>query len=120
VGGGLGTAVAARPGEAEVIVAGTDRSQEKLDALAEELKLSTERFGRRPVDLPDEGAAREWCTALVECFGQVHGLVRLVGSWRGGQPLHEEPLAHWKLLRQALIRTVQLTLRAFHGQLEAR
>jgi len=57
--------------------------------------------------------------ALVERFGRVDGLVHLVGGWRGGQPLHEAPLADWGLLEQLLIRTVQLTTRAFHGQLAA-
>src|ERR671920_1910707 len=40
-------------------------------------------------------------------------------GWRGGQPLHEEPLEDWDLLHDLLIRTVQHTTRAFHGQLVA-
>src|SRR6202000_564633 len=60
-----------------------------------------------------------WRDALVERFGHAAGLVPLVGGWRGGQPLHEEPLADWDLLHRLLIRTVQLTTRAFHDQLAA-
>ncbi len=44
-------------------------------------------------------------------------LLHLVGGWRGGQPLHEAPLADWDLLHDLLIRTVQHTSRAFHDAL---
>jgi NAD(P)-dependent dehydrogenase (short-subunit alcohol dehydrogenase family) len=98
-------------------VAGTDRDQGLLDSLAGELGIAAERWDGRAVDLLDEAAVGEWCAALVERFGQVDGLVHLVGGWRGGQPLHEEPLADWDLLHGLLIRTVQLTTRAFHDQI---
>jgi NAD(P)-dependent dehydrogenase (short-subunit alcohol dehydrogenase family) len=52
-------------------------------------------------------------------FGRVDGLLHLVGGWRGGQPLHEAPLADWDLLHDLLIRTVQHTTRAFHDALLA-
>jgi NAD(P)-dependent dehydrogenase (short-subunit alcohol dehydrogenase family) len=71
------------------------------------------------VDLLDEEAARGWCAALLERFGRVDGLLHLVGGWRGGQPLHEAPLADWDLLHDLLIRTVQHTTRAFHDALLA-
>ena len=117
VGGGLGPVVAARLAEAGAIVAGTDRDQAKLDALGADLGLLEDRWNGRVVDLLDEGEAREWCAGLVERFGRVDGLVHLVGGWRGGQPLHEEPLSDWELLHDLLIRTVQHTTRAFHDQL---
>jgi NAD(P)-dependent dehydrogenase (short-subunit alcohol dehydrogenase family) len=119
VGGGLGPLVAGRLAEAGAIVAGTDRSEETLAALATELGLPAERWDGRPVDLLDEEAARGWCEALVERFGRVDGLVHLVGGWRGGQPLHEAPLADWDLLHDLLVRTVQHTSRAFHDQIAA-
>jgi NAD(P)-dependent dehydrogenase (short-subunit alcohol dehydrogenase family) len=118
VGGGLGPSVAARLGEAGAIVAGANRGQEEVDALGAELGLG-ERWDGRAVDLTDEGAVAGWRDGLVERFGHVDGLIHLVGGWRGGQPLHEEPLADWDLLQQLLIRTVQLTTRAFHDQLAA-
>jgi hypothetical protein len=37
------------------------------------------------------------------------GLLHLFGGWRGGEPLHEAPLADWDLLHDLLIRTVQHT-----------
>jgi NAD(P)-dependent dehydrogenase (short-subunit alcohol dehydrogenase family) len=118
-GGGLGPLVAARLGAGGASVAATDRSQEALDALGGELGLPEDRWDGRAVDLLDEDAVRGWCAALVERFGRVDGLIHLVGGWRGGEPLHEAPLADWDLLHDLLVRTVQHTTRAFHDQLEA-
>lgn len=119
VGGGLGPLVAERLAAEGATVAGTDRDQAALDSLASGLGLSPERWDGRVVDLLDEDATRAWCAALVERFGRVDGLVHLVGGWRGGQPLHEAPLADWELLHDLLIRTVQHTTRAFHDQIAA-
>jgi NAD(P)-dependent dehydrogenase (short-subunit alcohol dehydrogenase family) len=119
VGGGLGPSVAARLAEAGAIVAGANRGQAEVDALGAELALGPDRWDGRAVDLTDEDAVAGWRDALVDRFGRVDGLVHLVGGWRGGQPLHEEPLADWDLLHALLIRTVQLTTRAFHDQLAA-
>ena len=119
VGGGLGPLVAASLAEAGATVAGTDRDQATLDRLGAELGLPAERWDGRTADLLDEAATREWCGALVERFGRVDGLIHLVGGWRGGQPLHEAPLADWDLLHDLLVRTVQHTTRAFHDQLAA-
>jgi NAD(P)-dependent dehydrogenase (short-subunit alcohol dehydrogenase family) len=82
-----------------------------------ELGLPAERWDGRAVDLLEEEAARGWCAALLERFGRVDGLLHLVGGWRGGQALHEAPLADWDLLQDLLIRTVQHTTRAFHDAL---
>ncbi len=111
--------MATRLAEAGATVAGTDRDQGVLDSLPRDLGIPGERWDGRAVDLLDEDAARAWCTGLVERFGRVDGLVHLVGGWRGGQPLHEEPLSDWELLHDLLIRTVQHTTRAFHDQLAA-
>jgi NAD(P)-dependent dehydrogenase (short-subunit alcohol dehydrogenase family) len=116
--GGLGPLVAARLAQAGATIAGTGRDQEHLDAIEEELGIG-ERWDGRAVDLLDEEATREWCAALVERYGRVDGLIHLVGGWRGGQPLHEAPLADWDLLHDLLVRTVQHTTRAFHDQLAA-
>ncbi|HEX5713422.1 MAG TPA: SDR family oxidoreductase [Solirubrobacterales bacterium] len=118
VGGALGPLVAARLAAAGASVAGTDRSQEVLDSVEAELGIG-ERWDGRAVDLLDEGATREWCAALVGRLGRVDGLIHLVGGWRGGEPLHEAPLADWELLHDLLVRTVQHTTRAFHDQIAA-
>jgi NAD(P)-dependent dehydrogenase (short-subunit alcohol dehydrogenase family) len=119
VGGGLGPLVAAELAGAGAIVAGTDRDQGLLDSLAADLGIPAERWDGRAVEMLDEDAVAGWCSALVERFGRVDGLVHLVGGWRGGQPLHEAPLADWELLHDLLIRTVQHTTRAFHDALLA-
>jgi NAD(P)-dependent dehydrogenase (short-subunit alcohol dehydrogenase family) len=119
VGGGLGPSVAARLAEAGAIVAGANRTQEDVDAVGEELGLPAGQWDGRAVDLTDGGAVGAWRDALVERFRHVDGVAHLVGGWRGGQPLHEEPLSDWDLLEKLLIRTVQLTTRAFHDQLAA-
>lgn len=119
VGGGLGPSVAKRLAAGGAIVAGTDRDQGTLDAIAADLALPAERWDGRSVDLLDEEATRDWCAALAERFGRVDGLVHLVGGWRGGQPLHEAPLEDWELLHDLLVRTVQHTTRAFHDQIAA-
>lgn len=119
VGGGLGPVVAERLAEAGAVLAGTDRDQGRLDELGEGLGLPAERWDGRAVDLLDQEGARGWCAALLERFGRVDGLLHLVGGWRGGQPLHEAPLADWDLLHELLIRTVQHTTRAFHDALVA-
>lgn len=100
-------------------IAGTDRSQERLDEVGAAVGLPDERWDGRLVDLLDEAEARGWCAALLERFGRVDALLHLVGGWRGGQPLHEEPLSDWDLLHDLLIRTVQHTTRAFHDALLA-
>jgi NAD(P)-dependent dehydrogenase (short-subunit alcohol dehydrogenase family) len=119
IGGGLGPAVAERLAAGGATVAATDRHQERIDEVGAGLGLPQERWDGRAVDLLDEEAARGWCSALLERFGRVDGLLHLVGGWRGGQPLHEAPLADWDLLHELLIRTVQHTTRAFHDALVA-
>jgi NAD(P)-dependent dehydrogenase (short-subunit alcohol dehydrogenase family) len=117
IGGGLGPVVAERLAAAGAVVAGADRDQGRLDELGAELGLPADRWDGRAVDLLDEAAARDWCAALLERFGRVDGLLHLVGGWRGGEPLHEAPLADWGFLHELLIRTVQHTSRAFHDAL---
>jgi NAD(P)-dependent dehydrogenase (short-subunit alcohol dehydrogenase family) len=119
IGGGLGPSVAERLAVAGATVAGTDRDQARIDEVGAGLGLPAERWDGRAVDLLDEEEARGWCAALLERFGRVDGLLHLVGGWRGGQPLHEAPLADWSLLHDLLIRTVQHTSRAFHDALLA-
>jgi NAD(P)-dependent dehydrogenase (short-subunit alcohol dehydrogenase family) len=111
--------VASRLAKAGAAVAGTDRDQGALDSLASELAIAEDRWDGRAVDLLDEDATCAWCAALAERFGRVDALIHLVGGWRGGEPLHEAPLADWDLLHDLLVRTVQHTTRAFHDQLAA-
>jgi len=117
IAGGLGPVVAERLASAGATVAGADVARERIDEVGGALGLPEERWDGRAVDLLDEEATRGWCAALLERFGRVDALLHLVGGWRGGQPLHEEPLTDWALLHDLLIRTVQHTTRAFHDAL---
>jgi NAD(P)-dependent dehydrogenase (short-subunit alcohol dehydrogenase family) len=119
VGGGLGPVVAERLAAAGATICGCDRDLAAAERALAPLGLPEERHDARAVDLLDEGATREWRAALGERFGGVDCLLHLVGGWRGGQPLHEAPLADWELLEKLLIRTVQHTTRAFHDALLA-
>lgn len=119
VGGGLGPVVAARLAAAGATVCGCDRDRAAAEEAIAPLDLPEERRDARAVDLLDEEATRAWCAALVERFGGVDCLLHLVGGWRGGEPLHEAPLADWELLEKLLVRTVQHTTRAFHDALVA-
>lgn len=119
IAGGLGPVVAERLAQAGATIAGADVSQAHADGVGDGLGLPDERWDGRAVDLLDEDATRAWCAALLKRFGRVDALLHLVGGWRGGQPLHEEPLSDWALLHDLLIRTVQHTSRAFHDALLA-
>jgi NAD(P)-dependent dehydrogenase (short-subunit alcohol dehydrogenase family) len=119
VGGGLGPVVAARLAAAGATVCGCDRDLAAAEEALAPLGLPEERRDARAVDLLDEEATRAWCDALAERFGGVDCLLHLVGGWRGGQPLHQAPLADWELLEKLLVRTVQHTTRAFHDALLA-
>lgn len=117
IGGGLGPVVAERLMAEGATIAATDRDQARIDEVGAELGIAADRWDGRAVDLLDEEATRAWCAALRERFGRVDGLLHLVGGWRGGEPLHEAPLADWDLLHELLIRTVQHTSRSFHDAL---
>jgi NAD(P)-dependent dehydrogenase (short-subunit alcohol dehydrogenase family) len=119
IAGGLGPVVAQRLAGAGATIAGTDRSQDRIDEVRASLGLPEERWDGRAVDLLDEEATGGWREALLERFDRVDALLHLVGGWRGGQPLHQEPLSDWELLHDLLIRTVQHTTRAFHDALLA-
>ncbi len=119
VGGGLGPVVAERLADAGATLAGTDISQERLDAIPAELGLDEERWDGQAVDLLDGDAAKGWCEALVERFGRVDGLLHLVGGWKGGDPIVAAPLTDYEWLHDLLVRTVQHASRAFHDALTA-
>jgi NAD(P)-dependent dehydrogenase (short-subunit alcohol dehydrogenase family) len=70
-------------------------------------------------DLASDEGASEWADAVRTELGQVHGLVHLVGGWRGGAPLDEAPLEDLDLLHTLLFRTVVHTTRAFAADLRA-
>jgi NAD(P)-dependent dehydrogenase (short-subunit alcohol dehydrogenase family) len=117
VAGGVGPAVAEKLAAEGATLALTDRDADRMAAVAEGLGLPQERLDLRVVDLLDEGAAREWCAALVERFGRVDGLMHLVGGWRGGDPIESFDLGDYEFLHDLLVKTTMYVTRAFHDAL---
>jgi len=116
-GGGLGPVVAQRLADAGASLALADRSQEIVDAVAEGLSLPDERVDPRAVDLLDESQTSEWAAVTAEKFGRVDGLLHLVGGYRGGDAIEAFDLADYEFLHGLLVRTLQLTTRAFYASL---
>jgi NAD(P)-dependent dehydrogenase (short-subunit alcohol dehydrogenase family) len=117
--GGLGPVVCERLGAAGASLALTDRDQSRLDDVVAGLGLGEDRVDAGVVDLLDGSAAASWAGALTERFGQVDGLLHLVGGWKGGEPLASFSLDDYEFLHDLLVRTVIHTTRAFHDALAA-
>jgi NAD(P)-dependent dehydrogenase (short-subunit alcohol dehydrogenase family) len=118
-GGGLGPVVAKRLSDAGATLALADRHQETADSVAGELGLPEDRIDCRAVDLLEDSGANDWAAACQERFGRVDGLLHLVGGYRGGEPIQSFDLADYDFLHGLLVRTLQLTTRAFHSALTA-
>ena len=116
-GGGLGPVVARRLADAGASLALADRTQESANSLAQDLGLPADRLDPRAVDLLDESAANAWAAAVENRLGRVDGLLHLVGGYRGGDPISTFDLADYDFLHGLLVRTLQLTSRAFHRAL---
>src|SRR2546421_11400315 len=116
-GGGLGPVVAKRLADAGANLALADRRQEIADSVAQDLGLSDDRVDPQAVDLLDEAAANNWAASTEKKFGRVDALLHLVGGYRGGDPIHSFDLADYEFLHGLLVRTLQLTTRAFHPAL---
>jgi len=115
--GGLGPSVAQRLADAGASLALTDRVAESLEELARRLDLPDERIDARVVDLLDEHATQAWADAVAERFGRVDGVAHLVGGWKGGDPIATASLGDYTWLHDLLVRTLQLTSRAFHDHI---
>jgi NAD(P)-dependent dehydrogenase (short-subunit alcohol dehydrogenase family) len=116
-GGGLGPVVAKRLAEAGASLTLADRHQEIADGVARDLGVSDDRVDPQAVDLLDESEANDWAATTQEKFGRVDGLLHLVGGYRGGDPIQSFDLADYDFLHGLLVRTLQLTTRAFHPAL---
>jgi NAD(P)-dependent dehydrogenase (short-subunit alcohol dehydrogenase family) len=115
--GGLGPTVARRLADAGATLALTDRVEEALTDLVRELGLPEERIDARVVDLLEEHDTQAWADAIAERFGRVDGVVHLVGGYKGGEPIKTTSLGDYTWLHDLLVRTVQLTSRAFHDHI---
>jgi len=115
--GGLGPTVARRLAEAGAALALTDRVAEALDDVVAGLGLPEERIDARVVDLLEEHDTNAWADAVAERFGRVGGVVHPVGGYKGGDPIPTPSLGDYTWLHDLLVRTLQLTSRAFHDHI---
>jgi NAD(P)-dependent dehydrogenase (short-subunit alcohol dehydrogenase family) len=116
-GGGLGPVVAKRLADAGASLSLADRSREIADSVAQDLGIPDDRVDPRAVDLLQESEANDWAAAVEDRFGRVDGLLHLVGGYRGGDPIHSFDLDDYEFLHGLLVKTLQLTTRAFHSAL---
>lgn len=93
--------------------------QRKLDTLALDLGLPSERILTHAVDLTQANAVQEAAEAVSAKFGRVDILIHLVGGWTGGRTIAESGLDEYEsMLRQHAWTTIHL-LRAFSPKLAA-
>lgn len=114
--GGLGPSVVAAAGAAGARLVLVDVAQERLDALAADYGDAIE--STHVVDLLDDGAVGAFA-AEVTASAPIDAVWHLVGGWRGGTPLQDQPLEDWDWLHNLLVRTTVHVARAFAEPLAA-
>jgi NAD(P)-dependent dehydrogenase (short-subunit alcohol dehydrogenase family) len=110
--GNLGRAIARAAQNAGARTVLVDRAADRLHHAYADLVVSTDHLLLGGVNLADESAAGAAFGSAVDRFGRVDALVNTVGTWRGGLPTHEAPLADWELLFEANVRPTLLACRA--------
>jgi NAD(P)-dependent dehydrogenase (short-subunit alcohol dehydrogenase family) len=115
--GGLGPTVvsAALADGARVVL--VDVSQERLDDLVASLGTAASNVeDTRVVDLLDPSAV-DGLAGELSASAPVDAVWHLVGGWRGGTPLPEQPLEDWDWLHDLLVRTTVHVARSFAAPL---
>jgi NAD(P)-dependent dehydrogenase (short-subunit alcohol dehydrogenase family) len=107
--GNLGPTVVARLASAGAVLPLAGRDRAKLEALKE--------GEAHVVDLLDRPSTMAWANDVAERHGRIDGLVHIVGGWRGGTPIEEQPREDWDWLEGLLVRTLQNVTHAFTGHL---
>jgi NAD(P)-dependent dehydrogenase (short-subunit alcohol dehydrogenase family) len=115
--GGLGPEVARVLADAGWSLALGERDPARLAEVADALGLPGDRVHAQTADLLDIDSARDWADAATAHLGGIGALVHLVGGWRGGEPIASAPVEDDDFLHDVLVRTVQLTSRAFLPEL---
>jgi NAD(P)-dependent dehydrogenase (short-subunit alcohol dehydrogenase family) len=120
-GGAAGPPLVTRLARAGATVVALDTSQGRLDEVVADARAASgsDRVEGRVVDLLDPTATADLAADVHARHGRVDGLAHLVGGWRGGVHLAEEPLEDWDWLHDLLVRTLIHTSRAFHDTLRA-
>jgi NAD(P)-dependent dehydrogenase (short-subunit alcohol dehydrogenase family) len=66
-----------------LILMGTN--QNKLDSLAKDLNLQSNRFLTQALDLTNANALQDSVQTVLSKFGSIHALFHLIGGWVGGK-----------------------------------
>ncbi len=90
-----------------------DNDSNKLDSLARELNLPSERLFTAIVDLRDGKAVHSTGEAVSVRFGSVHGLIHLVGGWLGGKTIPETSMDDFNSMFGQHVQTTFHLFRSF-------
>jgi len=112
--GGRAAAAAAAGAGMRLVLVGRDAG--RLDDVA--ARLGAAVTARHLADAADPDAVGQLATA--PWASDVDAVWHLVGGWRGGTPLPDQPLDDWDWLHAQLVRTTVNLARTFAEQLAAR
>jgi 3-oxoacyl-[acyl-carrier protein] reductase len=112
--GASGIAVARALARAGARVLAVSRSQERLDALTEQVPDADTRV----CDLSDASAVTELAMRIHVTFGPVDGVINLVGGWRGGDGITGQSDEDWDFLEGSLTSLRHIS-RVFYDDLVA-
>ena len=108
--GNLGRATARVFAEQGARLALIGTNADRLQSLASELKLSSDRVLTHVVDLREPAGTRAAAQTIVEKFGRVDIVLHLVGGWSGGKTIAQVEASEFEaMLQQHLWTTVHLT-----------
>lgn len=90
----------------------------KLDSLARDLNLPSERLLTSVIDLRDGDAVHSAGQAVSARFGGVHGLIHLVGGWFGGKTIPETSVDDFNSMFDQHVQTTFHLFQSFMPLLE--
>ena len=94
-----------------------DRNQDRLDDLARDLNLPSERLYIQAIDLLNGPAVLDSAEAVRSKLGSVHALFHLVGGWTGGKTFAEASTDDLEFMINQHIRTTFNLFKAYSTQL---
>ncbi|MBI2331232.1 MAG: SDR family oxidoreductase [Chloroflexi bacterium] len=94
-----------------------DIDQKKLDSLARDLNLPSERLFTQTVDLLNGQALQDSAAAVLNKFASVHALFHLVGGWTGGKTFTEASNDDLEFMLNQHARTTFNLFKAFEEPL---
>lgn len=100
-----------------LILMGTNQS--KLDSLAKDLNLQSNRFLTQAVDLIDANALQTSVKTVLSKFGSVHALFHLIGGWVGGKTFVDTPHQDLDFMLNQHVHTTFNLFKSFSKPLSA-